>query len=180
MILDKPVEGKNILLRSVEVTDAEFILPLRLDPQLNQHLNAVSPSVENQRNWIVEQQKRPLDYYFIIHDKKTKRDVGTVGLYEIDPDKGTFNWGRWIIVKDAPMYTAVESTILIYDTAFNHLGLKEALSEVRLANYKVINFHLSYGSVIYKLDELNAYYSFSKDTFGVLLKKFRGFHTLKF
>lgn len=180
MMLTEPAEGKNIVLRSVEVKDAEFILPLRLDPELNEHLNAVPPSVESQQNWIAAQQQRPNDYYFIIHDKKTNRDLGTVGLYEIDPEKRTFNWGRWIIVKDAPMYTAFESTILIYSLAFNHFQLDKALSEVRLANYKVINYHLSYGSVIYKLDELNAYYSFSKDSFPALLKKFKGFHNLPF
>lgn len=169
------IKGKNISLRSVEISDAEFILPLRLDPIISKHLNKVSNDIELQRDWIRQQIDRENDYYFIIIDKNG-HSIGTVGLYDIKKELKTFNWGRWIVIKNAPMYTAIETTLLIYYYAFEVLKLEKALSEVKTQNVNVVNFHLSYGAIIYKLDHDSIYYHFSNSQFQGLLKKFKGFH----
>lgn len=44
------LEFKTIRLRFVEVSDAAFILKLRLDDRYNQFLSNVSPEVESQKN----------------------------------------------------------------------------------------------------------------------------------
>lgn len=46
------VMGRSIVLRNVQVEDAEFILSLRLDPQKGGHLSPVEADVEKQREWI--------------------------------------------------------------------------------------------------------------------------------
>jgi len=178
MILENIIIGKKIQLRTVLESDAEFILSLRLNPELNKYLHSTSPSVENQKEWIRNQQKREGDYYFIIESIEGK-PYGVVGVYEIDVDSETFNWGRWIIAKDAPMFVAVESTILVYHFAFDILKLKKALSDVRVENKNVVKFHLSYGSVIYKNDDENIYYEFNKEQYPRLLSMFKSMHSIK-
>jgi RimJ/RimL family protein N-acetyltransferase len=175
MVAENIIKGKNISLRSVEIGDAEFILPLRLDPIISEHLNKVSPSIELQREWIKNQRERPNDYYFIILDKDNN-PIGTVGLYDINEQNKTFNWGRWIIIKTAPFYAAIETTLLIYNYAFEILKLEKALSEVRTKNINVVNFHLSYGSIVYKVDAEHIFYYFDRSGYNNLLAKFKGFH----
>lgn len=178
MIIKTFIKGKNIQLRSVKISDAEFILSLRLNPELNKHLNSTSPDLEAQKNWIEKQRNREQDYYFII-EGFNGIPLGTVSVYEINDSEKTFNWGRWIIVKDSPFYIAIESTILVYNFAFNILNLQKAISEVRIENKNVIKFHLSYGSEIYKKDDQNIYYTFDREYFPKLLKMFRSMHNLE-
>lgn len=177
MHLKEPVTGKRVQLCSSLEEDAAFILALRLDPALNKHLNPTSPKVEDQQNWLRMVYDKPGDYNFTIKDLAGNR-LGAVAIYQIDEDARSFNWGRWIIHPDAPMYTALESTILVYYIAFYILGLDKALSDVRIENKNVVKFHLSYGARIYRESELDIFYEFGKDQFPELLRKFKGFHNL--
>jgi RimJ/RimL family protein N-acetyltransferase len=175
MVYKDEIQGKNIFFRSVNVDDAEFILSLRLDGSLNKFINKVPPSIEQQKSWINKQRNREGDYYFLIQDKD-RNAIGTISVYDINFEKKTFNWGRWILKPNAPIYAMIESTLLVYHYAFKTLELCKALSDVRLGNYKVINFHLSYGSKIYKIDEQNAYYTFESSQFQYLINKYKGFY----
>jgi RimJ/RimL family protein N-acetyltransferase len=166
--------GNTIIFKQVQVEDAEFILSLRLDNSLNKYLNETSPDIEKQRQWIKEQQNKENDYYFIILNKDYEK-LGTVGIYEINWEKKTFNWGRWILKKSTSINVAVESMLLTYKVAFNELNLETALSDVRIENTTVINFHLSYGAFIYKVDKVNVYYKFKIDQYNDLLIKYRRF-----
>lgn len=176
MVFEELIKGKYIQLRAATLNDAEFILSLRLDPSLNKYLHATDSSVESQKKWMMEQKTKEGDYYFVIESKEGA-PLGVVGVYDI-VDK-TFNWGRWIVKKDAPMYTGIESTILIYYFAFYILNLDTALSDVRVDNKNVIKFHVSYGGKIYKETDLDIYYEFLKESFPILLKKFKGFHNIE-
>ena len=177
MHFKESITGKRVRLCSSLEEDASFILGLRMDPVLSKHLNPTSPKVEDQQQWLRMVYDKPGDYNFTIKDREGNR-LGVVAIYQIDEEAGTFNWGRWIIHPDAPMYTALESAILVYHIAFNILGLKKALSDVRIENKNVVKFHLSYGVEIYRTSELDIFYEFRKDQFPALLKKFKGFHNL--
>ncbi len=177
MHLKEPVTGKRIQLCSSVEEDAAFILGLRLDPVLSKHLNPTSPKVEDQQNWIRMVYDKPGDYNFTIKDLAGNR-LGAVAIYQIDEEAGTFNWGRWIIHPDAPMYTAMESAMLVYYIAFHILGLKKTLSDVRIENKNVVKFHLSYGAHIYRESDLDIFYEFYKEQFPAMLQKFKGFHNL--
>ncbi|MEO6831600.1 MAG: GNAT family N-acetyltransferase [Chitinophagaceae bacterium] len=175
MFLQELIVGKHIQLRSSSEADAAFILALRLDPTLNQYLNPTPPELSLQEEWIRKASARAGEYNFVIETKTGER-LGVVSIYQIDDAVGTFNWGRWIIKPDAPMYTAIESTLLIYYLGFIVLGLETALSEVRTGNKTVIRFHQSYGVQILSEDELEIRYSYERAQFPALLKKFRGYH----
>lgn len=143
MIIEHDIEGKIISLRTVRSEDAEFILSLRLNPELNRFINKVDNNLEKQIQWINDQKERKNDYYFIVH-KKNRQPIGTISLYNIANSEGEF--GRWIITGNS--LEALESAILIHDFGFNTLGLNRVISKTHSENIKVINFHKRFGADI--------------------------------
>lgn len=148
MIYNKIIKGKFINLRSVQEDDAEFILSLRLDPKLNKYLNKVESNVAKQKQWILNQQSRRGDYYFLITDKDNI-PIGTISLYNIENKQGEF--GRWILKGNS--LQSIESVLLLHEFGFNNLGLDIIYSNTVDENKKVINFHKNFGATI--TDEKN-------------------------
>lgn len=161
--------GTNIDLRPVDVNDAEFILSLRLDKTLNQHLSPVENDIQKQRDWIVYSKDNKEEWYFIVQNKK-QIPVGTIRIYDIQDD--SFCWGSWIITPEARAYASFESAILLYKYAFCTLGFNKSHFDVRKGNQAVINFHLKLGASIIKEDEENIYFHFYKEVFINNLKDY--------
>jgi len=170
------IAGKGITLRISEEADAEFILSLRLDPELNKFINKTESSVENQKKWISAKQKQENDYHMIIESKNGQR-LGTVSIYNIKGKK--FEWGRWLISKKAPFYVAIESALLVYSLAFNELGLEKAVFGVNNLNKSVVRFHKNFGAHVIKKDDCGTWFIFEKKYFKNTLKKYKKFHLLE-
>ncbi|MFC1510850.1 GNAT family N-acetyltransferase [Candidatus Margulisiibacteriota bacterium] len=178
MILENNLAGKNILLRTAQEEDAEFILQLRLNPKLNRFIKKTDASIEKQRIWIAQKRAQKDDYHLIVQGLDGQK-LGVIALYGIDMEKKTFDWGRWIIAEDAPFYAAVESAVLLYDFAFNGLGLQGALFEVQRANEKVISFHKRFGAELLRSDKHFDYFSFDKSGFMKALIKYEKYHNIE-
>lgn len=179
MLLQRPLVGKRIVLRSVLESDAEFILTLRNNPDLNQFIHDTDPSLEKQQEWTRRQQQRSDDFYMIIEDHDG-RSLGTLGVYNINRKKKTFEWGRWLIVPGAPFYVAAESALLAYWFAFNDLSLEEAVFVVKTRNVTVCNyFKTALRSEIIERDDEDTWFRFHKKDFPALLAKFKEFHNLE-
>ena len=154
--------GKNIDLRPVEIEDAEFILALRLDPELNQYISPVENDLEKQREWIKSHRLYSRDFYFIIQNKKQK-PVGTIRVYDIKDS--IFCWGSWIVVPEARRYASFESAILLYRFVFLGLGLQATNFDVRKENKRVVNFHSKLGATIFDETNLDYLMTYTKNTF---------------
>ena len=154
--------GKNIDLRPVEIEDAEFILSLRLDPELNQYLSQVENDLDKQREWIKSHRVYSRDFYFIIQNKKQK-PVGTIRVYDIQGD--VFCWGSWIVVPEARRYASFESAMLLYRFVFLGLGLHATNFDVRKENKRVVNFHSKLGATIFDETDLDYLMTYTKSTF---------------
>lgn len=178
MILKEKLYGKNIYLRTAEPDDAEYILSLRLNDNLNKFIKKIDPSVENQKKWIISKQDEINDYHMIICDNNTNQQLGVIALYDINCIKGTFDWGRWVIAEDAPSYSSIESVILLYDFAFFTLNLKASLFEVRKGNQKVIKFHKRFGSEVISEDENFYYFRFDKKTYENTIEKYKKYRKI--
>lgn len=164
-----PIIGKRINLRDVEVSDAEFILSLRLDADLSQYLSATAADVEKQRAWIENYKSRENEWYFIIENKQ-REPVGTVRIYDVQSD--SFCWGSWIIVKSARSYASFESAILLYDYAFFTLGFAKSHFDVRKENDKVVTFHQRFGAETVSADEENYYFNFTREAYQKTREKY--------
>ena len=163
MKLSNPISGKYINLRTAEISDADFILSLRLNKQLSRYLKSTDPSIEKQKLWIEKKQKQQNDYHMII-ELKDGTKIGVIAVYDIKD--GIFEWGRWIIAPNSPIYVALESCYLAYDFAFNVLGLKATKSKIRKNNKSVLRFHLNYGAKVTKEDDVYIYIYYHKNDFN--------------
>lgn len=156
------ITGKNIDLREIEASDAEFVLSLRLDPELNTHLSVVEDDLDKQKEWIKKSKLNKQEWYFIVQNKQ-QQPVGTIRIYDIKGD--SFCWGSWIIVPEARRYASFESAILLYQYAFFQLGFNKTHFDVRKNNLKVLNFHLRLGAVVIEENEQDFFMTFTKEDF---------------
>ena len=154
--------GKNIDLRLVEIDDAEFILALRLDPELNQYLSPVENDLDKQREWIKTHRLYSRDFYFIIQNKKQEL-VGTIRVYDIKDS--IFCWGSWIVVPEARKYASFESVFLVYRFVFFGLGLDQTNFDVRKKNKKAVDFYQRFGATIFGETDLDYLMTYTKNTF---------------
>ena len=158
------LQTQNTYLRLVNVDDAEFILSLRQNQNLNQFLSAVSPDIQMQRDWIISyklREEQGLDYYFIVMDKRFEA-VGMVRVYDINYENKSFTWGSWVLSENRPKYTALDSMILSYDFAFNELGLGLCQFKVHTANKRAKQFYERFGSKIIHQDDIETFFELTK------------------
>lgn len=154
--------GKNVDLRKVRASDAEFILSLRLDTELNKHLSHVDDDIKKQRNWIIECNNKKDEWYFIVQDKIAK-PVGTIRIYNIQGD--TFCWGSWIIIPSARKYSSFESAYLLYKFAFENLKFNKSEFDIRKENLVTINFHKKFGATYTGESDIDIFMTYTKKTF---------------
>ncbi|WP_044411488.1 GNAT family N-acetyltransferase [Thiomicrospira microaerophila] len=167
------VPGKNILLRTVNLEDASFILALRSQPHKVQYLNPIDNNLAKQQAWLQayqQKQQNGLEYYFVIESKHQEK-LGLVRVYDLQPD--SFCWGSWLIKDQAPKTTAIESALLVYEFGFGKLGYKQAHFDVRKGNERVIAFHQRFGASITHEDELNYYFNYQLEDYLQIKQKYR-------
>ncbi len=171
------VLGKNINLRVANELDAEFILQLRLDPNLNKFIGKTDPDIENQKNWIKSSFENENDFHFIIEDKNGN-PYGTIALYNIDYEKGQAEWGRWIIKPNSEPFFSIESNGLAFYVAFRKLGLNKLIGGANIENKKVVNFHKMYVTVS-SIDEQHIWFYVNESNYLKYMKIFKNFHNFK-
>jgi hypothetical protein len=150
--------------RLVNEEDAEFIVKLRTDPQLNRFLHATDCSIEKQKEWIREYKKREsegIDYYFYYSQDGTP--IGVNRVYDIHDDRGT--GGSWICQKGLSMELPIITFIILREIMFEQIDLEYDYFDVRKDNKQVIKMHLLFGADKIGEDELNYYYVISKEKF---------------
>lgn len=174
-------EGRTIYFRLVEPNDAEFIHKLRIDPTYNKYLSFVDDDIEKQRTWIEkykEREKNLEEYYFIIHRKDNKLPIGTVRIYDFQPENNSFCWGSWILNENKTKYAALECALCIYDFAFEELNYNRCHMDMRKENKGVIAFHQRFGIQIYDESDIDYFaylyksdYLKVKEEFNLFLNK---------
>jgi RimJ/RimL family protein N-acetyltransferase len=162
--------GKNVNLKEIEVSDAEFVLSLRLNPELNRYLSPVENNIDKQREWIKQAKNDTQQFYFIIQNKQ-EEPVGTIRIHDIEGDR--FCWGSWIVKPEARKYASFESLVLLYEHAFFNLGLNKSHLYAQKQNKKAVNFHLRFGATIVKEDEQNIYFIFNKENYNSIRDKYQ-------
>lgn len=148
------VVGKTLSFRNAAVDDGVFILSLRTDAEKSRYLSAVSGELADQEAWLERYAHLDDQAYFIIEYQGTP--IGTVRLY--DPQGESFCWGSWILHSSRPSQAAMESALMVYAYAIDHLGFKAAHFEVSKGNERVWQFHERFGAVRVSETELEYHY----------------------
>jgi RimJ/RimL family protein N-acetyltransferase len=159
------IEGPNLTLRLITTDDAAYVHGLRSDPLYNRHLSEVRGTVEDQREWIERYKVREAsvsELYYVIERKDGQR-CGLVRLYNIGIER--FTWGSWILDKNKPRKAALESAVLVYTIAFELIGLRHAVFDVRKDNHNTLTFHRRFGAKETHEDDQDIYLKYSKEIF---------------
>ena len=136
------VVGKTVVFRDASVADAEFILSLRTDDKKSLYLSTVSGGIAAQHQWLERYSFEQGQAYFIIEYQS--QAIGTVRLY--DARQNNFCWGSWILKDGSPSQIAVESALMVYAYAVDHLGFSASHFDVRKGNERVWLFHERFGA----------------------------------
>ena len=140
MILKK----ENIVLRRLEERDIELVRNWRNDPKISQYMSFRDYiTTEMQKKWF-EKIDNDNNYFFIINiDNK---DIGMTELKNIDYEKNIAEAG--IFIYDDLYLNGIYSyisTYILFDFAFNKIGLKTIFSYVLENNKRAIKFNKSLG-----------------------------------
>lgn len=169
--------GHKLVLRNVEPSDAAYILTLRLDPRKGAYLSVVDDDVKKQAAWIESYQEGGDQAYFIICNKDEQgvaaEAVGTVRLY--NARGSSFSWGSWIVAEGAPAHVAIESAVIVYRYALDHLGFRDAHFEVNRANRSVWNFHERFGARRVAEDDVEYRFVLENDAIQASLRRYAKF-----
>ena len=155
----------SIYFREITEADTEYVYYLRTSENYNEHISTVSSDVEVQRKYIVSYLRgnsyKRSSYYLIILNKETGLRCGTVRIYNFDTDY--FEWGSWILDCNKSRSAAMETSIFVYEYAFNVLGFSRSKFEVNKNNEKVVRFHLKSGAQITDESKINYYFQISNN-----------------
>ena len=136
------------VFRDVTVADAGFILSLRTDMNKARYLSTTSADLAQQASWLEKYATDTDQAYFIIMESNGV-PLGTVRLY--DPQGVSFCWRSWILQDGAPSHAAIESDLIVYAYAIDHLGFQKAHFDVRKGNEHVWKYHERFGAI--RIDE---------------------------
>lgn len=131
--------GEFINLRALGVEDAEITLGWR-NVDRARHLNAVNSSLVEQKKWI---ENRPRSELNFIIEMKDSRPIGMLSLVGIDLVNKHAESGRFLIgdeeaAKGIP--AAVEAMKLLYELAFDRLGLVRIFGTIASGNPLMIKW----------------------------------------
>lgn len=168
-----PTTEYGYYFRLVELEDAEFILSLRNNEKLAQHLNPTSGEIEEQIKWLKEyknREKEGKDFYVIClkEDKKTK--LGLNRIYNVDGN--TFEFGSWLYSPDSGSNTAVLGELFTKGLAFEQLGFTLCKMETKKKNTRVLWYAKSYKPRFTGEDELNHYFESDYENFKAHREKY--------
>lgn len=163
------IRGKSLILRNASVTDARFILTLRMDENKSRHISKISGDLLSQESWLRDYEMRKDEAYFIIENFQGI-PLGTVRLY--DAKEESFCWGSWILKDEAPANAAIESALMVYSFALKSLGFVSAHFQVHKSNARVCKFHERFGANRIFEDEIQYEYLISNSAIQLAMKKY--------
>jgi RimJ/RimL family protein N-acetyltransferase len=133
-------EGFGVRLRPVTPDDAAFIVWLRNLDYVKGRVGDSAVDIQSQQAWLAAYFTREGDYYFIV-ETPGGVPVGTYGIYGVSGGSGES--GRWIIRPGVP--AAVPSGVVLLDTAFHRLSLREVHGSTVASNQSVLSINRKFG-----------------------------------
>jgi RimJ/RimL family protein N-acetyltransferase len=147
--------GNHLILRNADVSDAEFIVRLRTDPQKRRYISPTSAEIAPQLAWLTQYAGTPNDAYFIAEDTSGDK-IGTIRIYA--PVEDSFCFGSWVMKDGALISHAVESLLMVYHYALDELGFNRSYFAVRKDNRSVWRFMERFGGARTRETDIDYWY----------------------
>lgn len=155
----------GLQIRTVDESDAQFIVELRTDPYLSRYLSETSISVESQIAWIRQYQIRENngeEYYFVILDREGNR----LGLNRLcNFDAHSFETASWIYKRGLDIGIPVLGDLATRDFGFEELNYDVCRFEVMKGNEAVIRYHKRFHAELVGEDGRVYYFSLSREAY---------------
>jgi diamine N-acetyltransferase len=135
------LRGEFINLRPLRIEDAEITFNWR-NSERAKLLNKGAATIDQQENWIASRPSS--EFNFIIEIKNCLTPVGMISLTNIDNENLHGEPGRFLIGEEAMVSgipAAVEAVKLLYEFAFDKLGLVRLFGIVADNNPLMIKWH---------------------------------------
>jgi len=169
--------GKTLVLRDATPSDAAFIVGLRTDLVKGAHLSATPDEIGHQQTWLHAYCAREDEAYFIITAQQAEvgapggQALGTVRLYA--PRADAFCWGSWVLAAGAPASAGIESALMVYAYALDHLGFASAYFEVQATNERVWAFHERFGALPSGVHDGSIHYTLAGEAIRASMARYR-------
>jgi diamine N-acetyltransferase len=137
------IEGERVLLKRMGRQDAEDVVRMRAEPEVQAQLfSERPPTLDEHLGWLAEMEKRGDRHEFMIVDRASGRSVGTIGLSNIDRTHRNAEYG--ILIGDPGARGkgfAAEASRLLLGYAFRTLRLVRVYLRVFTDNEKAIRLY---------------------------------------
>lgn len=141
MIYEKELKGKYVTLRSIQETDAEVVLKMRLNPQKTKYMGApIENDINHERNWIKQIREKKDDYTFVSVDS-FGNVIGKIGIYNFKDNCAES--GRLLMYGNA--LQSIESVYLALKFDFEVLNLDRIWSSVDPENKSSLKLSKMFG-----------------------------------
>lgn len=137
------INGRYVDLKSVDVSDAEFTMNIRNEPEFIRYLPQINNTIEQQREWINRQREKEGDYFWVMFDKEGNR-FGTLGVYDVNTSQPK---GRSLAAKGNALQN-IEAVYLIYKYVLEELNAKAIYGWTYETNLRAIRFNSLFGGII--------------------------------
>lgn len=138
MIINNPfpvLETQNLILRKMEFKDTNDIFQMRNDPIMNEYTDTkLDESPEETKSYIEKMNKGVEENKWIIwaiEHKETKKVIGSISIWNIDPEQNNAELGYGIIHEYQGRGLMKEALLSAADYGFNVMNLEtlEAFTE---------------------------------------------------
>jgi RimJ/RimL family protein N-acetyltransferase len=132
------IVGEYVLLRKVDITDAEDIFKWRSGYSGRFLRQPENYSVEGQKKWI--ESRGPDEINYIILDKKTEQKVGSISIYDVNHADKVSNVGRLLLSEEFLKVSnpyGLEALLLTYDYVLNKMDFRKITGDIAGANVPV-------------------------------------------
>jgi UDP-4-amino-4,6-dideoxy-N-acetyl-beta-L-altrosamine N-acetyltransferase len=141
------IEGERVLLRRMSREDAEDVVRMRAEPEVQAQLfSERPPTMDEHLRWLAEVEARGDRHEFMIVERASGRSVGTIGLSHIDRVNRRAEYGVLIGEPDARgKGFAAEASRLLLAYAFETLGLRRVYLHVLARNSDALRLYRRVG-----------------------------------
>jgi hypothetical protein len=144
---------------------------MRTNSEKTLYLSAVSADIAEIQSWLARYASAGDHAYFMI--KYLVDAIVTVRIF--DPKGVRFSWGASIMSNNRHSLAAIESALMVYAYAVDHLGFKSAHFDVRKGNGRIWQFHEPFGAQHVSETDMDYFYCLDGDTMGPARQRYPRF-----
>ena len=145
MFYPKEIKGLTVRLRSIIPEDADITYKMRADKEKVKYMHQITGTVDDQKRYIEQQQKKKGDYLFVVLDY-SDNIIGMRGIYNVKENSAES--GRTIGYGDA--FQNMEALLLGFDFAFNILNVEQIYMDAAVNNHSVRGIQIQIGAKEYR------------------------------